>query len=213
MYLLDKDDAQEISEAIIAQEKHTSGEIVAVLASQSGSYRLLPLFVAAFIALLIPLILIYLPRFTEGQFLIWSAEKIYFIQLLCFVVIALLLSFRPFRYWIVPSSLKKKWAHAHALEQFAAQEMHTTSGRTGIMIFVSVAEHHAEVIGDMGIYEKIPAEDWEALVKQLALDIKNKNPKKGFITAINQSGAWLSEHFPPGSEPLDELVNHLIVIE
>lgn len=213
MYLIDKDDAKEISEAIIAQEEKTSGEIVAVLAAQSGSYRLLPLFVAAFIALLIPLILIYLPRYTEGQFLIWSAEKIYFIQLLCFVALALILSFRPLRYWIVPIYMKKKWAHAHALEQFAAQEMHTTSGRTGIMIFVSVAEHHAEIIGDMGIYEKIPAKEWDALVRQLALDIKNKKPKKGFITAINQSGAWLAEHFPPGSEPVDELVNHLIVIE
>ncbi len=213
MYLLNKDDAKEISEAIIAEEKRTSGEIVAVLAAQSGSYRLLPLFLAAFVALLIPLILIYLPRYTDGQFLIWSAEKIYFIQLVCFVALALLLSFRPFRYWIVPKTFKKKWAHAHALEQFAAQEMHTTSGRTGIMIFVSVAEHHAEVIGDLGIYEKIPASEWDALVQQLVLDIKNKKPKKGFVTAIHQSGEWLSEHFPPGSEPLDELVNHLIVIE
>ncbi len=69
------------------------------------------------------------------------------------------------------------------------------------------------MIGDMGIYEKIPASEWDALVQQLALDIKNKKPKKGFVTAINRSGEWLSEHFPPGSEPLDELVNHLIVIE
>lgn len=213
MILLDHDDAQVISDAIVSQEKGTSGEIVAVLAAQSGSYRLLPLFLSAFIALLVPLILIYLPRYTDGQFLIWSAERIYFIQLVCFVVLSLILSMRPFRYWIVPRSLKRRWAHAHALEQFAAQEMHTTSGRTGIMIFVSVAEHYAEVIGDVAIYEKIPAEDWNAMVGELVQNIKDKKPKNGFVTAINQSGDWLSEHFPPGVEPLDELANHLIVIE
>lgn len=213
MNMLGQADAKQIGEAITREEKRTSGEIVAVLAAQSGSYRLLPLFIAAFLSLLVPLILIYLPGYTDGKWLVWSAERIYFFQLIVFVALSLLLSLRPIRYWIVPRSLKRRWAHAHALEQFAAQEMHTTNGRTGVMIFVSVAEHYAEVIGDIAIYQKIPQQDWNEMIAVLTKRIKQKKPKEGFLAAIEMAGGWLAEHFPPRAEPLDQLSNHLIIIE
>lgn len=206
-------DRQEIGEAITRAELNTSGEIVAVLAGQSGSYRLLPLFLAAFIALLVPLVLLYLPQLTEGAYLIWALDRIYFIQLLVFVCLSFLLSMRPIRYWIVPSRLKHKWAHAHALEQFAAQEMHTTSGRTGVMIFVSVIEHYAEVIADTAIYEKVSPDVWQGIVSDLAAHIGQREPKEGFVSAITKAGELLAEHFPPGSINENELSNHLIVIE
>lgn len=211
--MLSEEEAKEIGDAITIEEARTSGEIVAVLAAQSGSYRLLPLFLSAFIALLVPLILIYLPLFTEGRLVVWSADRIYFLQLLVFLALAFTLSQRPLRYMIVPRSLKKKWARAHALEQFAAQEMHTTQGRTGVMIFVSVVEHYAEIIADKGIYEKVPVDDWQALVQELVGHIENKKPKEGFLAAIHGAGALLHQHFPPGTANEDELTNHLIVIE
>lgn len=206
-------DADEIGEAITKQEARTNGEIVAVLAAQSGSYRLLPLFLAAFIALLVPLLLLYLPRLTEGQYVVWAYDRIYFIQLLVFVGLSFVLSMRPLRYWIVPRSLKRSWSHAHAMEQFAAQEMHTTSGRTGVMIFVSVIEHYAEVVADTAIYEKVGPEVWRQIVAELALNIEQKKPKEGFVTAIERAGDLLAEHFPPGQINENELSNHLIIIE
>ena len=213
MMLLGSQDAEEIGQAITKEEQRTSGEIVAVLAAQSGSYRLLPLFLAAFISLLVPLFLLYLPQLSEGRFLVWGQDRIYFIQLVVFVGLSFLLSMRPLRYWIVPQSLKNKWAHAHALEQFAAQEMHTTSGRTGVMIFVSVIEHYAEVIADKAIYEKVAPEVWSEVVGELVRHIQEKKPKDGFITAIQKSGDLLAAHFPPGAINEDELSNHLIIIE
>lgn len=213
MILLSDGDAEEISAAIRREEARTSGEIVAVLAAQSGSYRLLPLFLAAFAALLVPLILLYLPGLLQGRYMVWAADKIYFLQLLVFVGLAFLLSMRPLRYWIVPWALKKRWARAHALEQFAAQEMHTTAGRTGVMIFVSVLEHYAEVIADQGIYEKVPAEDWQSIVSELVGKIQKKQPREGFLVAISRTGDLLASHFPPGTEDENELANHLIVIE
>lgn len=213
MILLSDGDAEEISAAIRREEARTSGEIVAVLAAQSGSYRLLPLFLAAFAALLVPLILLYLPGLLQGRYMVWAADKIYFLQLLVFVGLAFLLSMRPLRYWIVPRALKKRWARAHALEQFAAQEMHTTAGRTGVMIFVSVLEHYAEVIADQGIYEKVPAEDWQSIVSELVGKIQKKQPREGFLVAISRTGDLLASHFPPGTEDENELANHLIVIE
>ena len=67
MRLITKAEADEIGEKITEQERRTSGEIVAVLAAQSGSYRLMPLFIAAFVALLVPLVMLYLPLLTSGR--------------------------------------------------------------------------------------------------------------------------------------------------
>ena len=213
MEFLSEDEQRKIGEAITVEEARTSGEIVAVLAAQSGSYRLLPLFLSAFLALLVPLVLIYLPLFTEGRLFVWSADRIYFLQLIVFVALAFTLSQRPLRYWIVPRSLKTKWARAHALEQFAAQEMHTTQGRTGVMIFVSVVERYAEIIADKGIYEKVPPAAWQEIVSALVRYIEKKQAGPGFLGAIHAAGDLLHQHFPPGSGNEDELSNHLIVIE
>jgi len=213
MILLADDERDEVGAEIARQEVRTSGEIVAVLAAQSGSYRLLPLFLAAFLALLVPLILLYLPGLSEGAWVVWSADKIYFFQLIVFVILAFLFSLRPIRYWIVPRSLKRKWARAHALEQFAAQEMHNTEGRTGVMIFVSVVERYAEILADQAIYEKVPKDEWQDIVGKLVAQIKKKNPKQGFVVAIKSAGELLHTHFPPGTGDDNELPNHLIVIE
>ncbi len=213
MILLPDSDREEIGAEIARQEERTSGEIVAVLAAQSGSYRLLPLFLAAFIALLIPLLLLYLPGLSEGRWVVWSADKIYFVQLIVFVILAFLLSVRPIRYWIVPDSLKIKWARAHALEQFASQEMHTTQGRTGVMIFVSVVERYAEILADQAIYEKVSKDEWQHIVADLVAQIQKKDPKNGFVEAVKRAGELLHTHFPPGTEDDNELPNHLIVIE
>ena len=54
-----------------------------------------------------------------------------------------------------------------AVEQFLVQNLHTTKGRTGVLIYVSFAERYAEVIADDGIYKKVPPETWERVVREL----------------------------------------------
>lgn len=213
MELISPESATRISKKITLEESKTCGEIVAVLAAKSGSYRLMPLFIAAFVALIMPLILLYLPRLTEGRFLVWSADRIYLIQLLVFLVTAFVLSWRPLRLYIVPKALKDKWAHAHAMEQFVALDMHTTKNRTGVMIFVSVAEHYVEIIADSAIYEKVSHEFWHEVVSKLTEKIQEKEPELGFIKAIEMSGDVLAKYFPPGELNNNELPNHLIIID
>ena len=194
-----------IANAITRAESTTSGEIVVVVASASGRYYGIALMWAALAALTVPLPLIWLTN--------WPVEHIYLAQLAVFIIGAALTQWEDLRFAIVPKSIKRARAHQKAVEQFLAQSLHTTKGRTGVMIYVSFAEHYAEVIADEGIYRKVPQSTWNEVVDTLTAHLARGARVEGFVTAIETCGKILAEHFPPGSMDHDELPNHLIVID
>lgn len=198
-------DEARIAEAIAKAERRTSGEIVAVIAAESSSYAYVPLLWAAVIALFLPWPLIF--------FTWMPVQVIYAIQLAVFLAVALIAYTRPLRYALVAPSVKRERAHRRAVEQFIAQNLHTTRGRTGVLIYVSVAERFAEVIADIEIYEKVPKATWQGIVDILTGEIRANRPVDGFVKAIEAAGEQLARHFPPGSADPDELPNHLIVLE
>jgi putative membrane protein len=204
MTLFSNSEEAAIAEAIAAAERATSGEIVAVVARESGTYLFAPILYAALIALLIPWPFIYLTWF--------PVQWIYLAQLVGFALIALALSPRRLRLALVPRSMKHERAHRRAVEQFLVQNLATTKGRTGVLIFVSIAERYAEIIPDAGISAKVPESEWQAIVDRLTGSIGSGRPAKGFIDAITSVGRHLAGHFPPGSAAANELPNHLIVL-
>jgi putative membrane protein len=197
-------DKKRITASIRAAEQRTSGEIFCVIARQSDDYRLVPIAWAAALALLTPLPLLFLT--------VMPAKLIYLIQLIVFIVTALLLWFPPIRFRIVPRGKMHEQAHAEALRQFFAQGMQKTDQRTGVLIFASEAEHYAEVIADEGINAKVTPEVWDSAVAALIAGIGNGRPADGFIAAIEQCSAVLSQHFPPGALNRNELPDKLIEI-
>jgi len=194
-----------IEAAITRAEKHTSGEIVVVVAPASDGYYALALLWAALLALAVPLPLILLTK--------WPVEYIYLLQLSVFAVCVGLAQIEPLRLAVTPKSIQRARAHEKAVEQFLAQNMHTTRGRTGVLIYVSFAEHYAEVIADDGIYRKVRPIVWEEVIAELTSHLARGTRDQGFITAIGMCGKVLAEHFPPGHADKDELPNHLIVLD
>ena len=197
-------DDRRISHAISEAEAKTSGEIVAVVASESDSYLYAPFLWAALAALAVMWPLAYLTWMTVQ----WIAV----IQLLVFAGLALILSSRPLRYRLVPRSILTERAHARAVEQFLVQNLHTTLGRTGVLIFVSVGERYAEILADAGIHQKVAEGTWQGIVDELTSHIGAGRTTDGFVAAIEHVGKHLAEHFPPGSAPANALPNHLIVL-
>jgi putative membrane protein len=198
------EDRLRIERAIAEAEARTSGEIVAVVAHQSDGYRYIALLWASLTALLVPWPLVAL---TE-----WTVQEIYLAQLVVFAALALLFQWTPLRLALVPGPVKRARAHRRAVEQFLAQNLHTTAGRTGVLIFVSVAEHYAELIADRAVDAKAPEGAWRAIVDELTKKIGEGRAADGFVAAVAACGAILAEHFPPDSADRDELPNHLIVL-
>jgi putative membrane protein len=197
-------DEQRVSEAIANAERQTSGEIVVVVAVQSDGYYYVPPLVAAIVALLVPWVLIH--------FTLLDMRSIYLIQLAVFFVLTALLMPAPIRTALVPAGIKHLHAQRRAVEQFLAQNLHTTSGRTGVLLFVSVAEHHAQIIADKGIDAKVAPGTWKHIVDDLTAAIGGGHPADGFVAAITAIGAVLAQHFPPGANDPNELPDHLIIL-
>ncbi len=207
-------DREKIANAIQKAEQKTSGEIVAVIASESDDYFYIPFMWASLIALFVPWPLIALAvPWPLADFTWITVHGIYAIQLFVFALLVLLLFPRPVRLMLVPREVKRRHAHRRAVEQFLAQSLHTTKGRTGVLIFVSLAERHAEILADTAIDSCVPEGTWQQIVDDMVARLRNGLATKAFVTAIEEIGKHLAEHFPPGSEDPNELPNHLIVLE
>lgn len=204
MIAISDNDRQRISAAIHNAETRTSGEIFCVIAQRSGDYRLLPIIWAAAVALALPLALIYLTR--------WTAPTIYLAQLGTFIIVSLALLALPEKRFIVPRWLGHQYAHAEAMRQFFAQGLDKTEQRTGVLIFVSALEHHAEIVADVGINAKVSQPVWDDAVAALIGKLAQDEVAGGFVLAIEKCGAVLAEHFPPGALNRNELPNKLVEI-
>jgi putative membrane protein len=197
-------DKDRVAEAIRTAETKTSGEIFCVIAHQASDYRLVPLAWAALAALVVPAPLIYLT--------LWPASLIYLVQLVVFIVLAIVLAQPAIRFHVVPRRAKHERAHALAMRQFFAQGLDRTEKRTGVLIFASAAEHYAEIVADAGINAKVTPEVWRQAIDVLIAGIKDGRAGDGFVAAVEQCGAVLAAHFPPGALNRDELPNKLVEI-
>ena len=204
MSLFSPEEEERISAAITAAERKTSGEIVAVVTDHSDSYLYVPFMWAALAALLVPWPLIHFTWIT--------VQWIFLIQLAVFCVLLALIWPRHVRTALVPRAIRARHAHRRATEQFIAQNLHTTEGRTGVLIFVSVAERHAEILADKGIDDRVSDGTWQDIVDELTAEISEGRAANGFIRAVERAGKHLSQHFPPGTANPNELPDHLIVL-
>jgi putative membrane protein len=205
MQLFTAQEQNEIEAAITRAESATSGEIVVVVTEASDGYRSFAVLWAALVALAVPLPFIWATQI--------SIEYVYLAQLAVFLAAAILFLWEPVRFALAPGSVKRARCHQKAVEQFLAQSLHTTRGRTGVLIYVSFAEHYAEVIADEGIYKKVKPDVWNDVIAELTAHLARGQRTQGFVKAIERCGAILAEHFPPGRADHNELPNHLIVLD
>ena len=195
----------DIENAITKAENKTSAEIVAVIARASAGYHYIPYMWGALIALAVPWPLIH-----------WTwmpVQSIYVIQLAVFAVLTLILHYPDLRFALVPRSIMRKRAHQRAMQQFVAQDIYTTAGHTGVLLFVSVAERYAEIVVDYEVHQKVPDEEWKAIIDKLTADIGSGRPVKGLIDAIGRIGEHLAQHFPPSAAKENLLPNHLVMLD
>jgi putative membrane protein len=198
-----KEDHEAVSAAIHEAEKRTCGQIVCVLAHASSDYAHVPILWASMLALFAPWPLIERTP--------WSVQRIYVIQIAVFLAAALLFSLTPLRLALVPRAVRRARAHRAALEQFVVRRVAHTKNRTGVLIFVSLAERYARIIADEGIAEKVPNSEWQAALDALTGNMREGRIAAGFCAAIERCGAVLAAHAPPDGSA-NELPDRLYVM-
>jgi len=199
-----REDHAAIAAAIHAAEQRTSGQIVCVLTHASSDYSTIVLIWSALLALFSPWPLIY---FTQ-----WSVQRIFLVQLAVFIVVALVCWWQPLRMAMVPRALRRARAHRAAIEQFEIRGLARKHDRSGILIFVSLAERYARIIADEGISARVPQTQWQAAVDVLVTHMRKGRIAEGFVEAIDLCGNELAKHFPLTGARRRELSDRIYLI-
>jgi putative membrane protein len=199
---ISKEDSQRVTDAIRAAEKKTAAEIVCVLARRSSDYSYVPALWAAFIALATPWPLIALSHL--------PVREIFALQIAVFIIAVLLLSSPPLRSLLTPRRVMRARAHRAALEQFFTRGVGRTSNRSGVLIFVSLAERYARILADTGVSEKIADDEWRGALDLLLGEMREGHVADGYVAAIEEAARLLSRHIPPGGK--GELPDRLYVM-
>jgi putative membrane protein len=202
--MISTEDRARISAAIHAAEAKTSGEIVCVLAEASSQPGALPVLIAAIVALALPWLLITFTNF--------AVERILLLQILVFVLLTILLLLPPVYLALLPRRVKRAAAYRLATEQFVVRGIARKKDRSGILIFVSLAERYARIIADTGVAARTPQAEWQAAIDMLVSHMRQDQIADGFIAAIDACGDVLATHFPYAPEGRDELPDRIYVI-
>ncbi|MEH6784264.1 MAG: TPM domain-containing protein [Alcanivorax jadensis] len=202
--LLNKNAQETLSRSIGEQEKRTDAELVTVLARQADDYRYVTLLWAALLSLLVPVALLFLPVWLtpfEALLLQWGV----------LLVLAVLFRLKPVQFRVVPRRLQRMRAAGLARQAFLEQGLHRTRGGTGLLIFVSEAEHYVEILADQGIARHVDDSEWQTIVDAFIARVKAGRVAEGFQECVAACGDKLATHVP-ATEQKNELPNHLIML-
>jgi putative membrane protein len=201
-------DRQRIQQAVRAAERGTSAEFVTVLARRSDGYLFESLFVASVassVALALPAIL---------WFVGWpgSIPRLVGIQLGAFAILGLLLRWPVVTMALVPAAVQVAHARRLAREQFFTLGLSNTAERTGVLLFVSLAERYVEILADKGVHGRVGEEAWQRIVTDFTADVRAGRAADGFVRAIEALGAQLARHCPPAAGNPNERTDALVEI-
>ncbi|MBX3705567.1 MAG: hypothetical protein KF911_02955 [Pseudomonadales bacterium] len=203
MALVTAAEQRAIAARITELERHTDAELVTVLAARSDDYRYIPVLWAALAALAVPSLALFAP---------WSAGVTVAVQLATFCLLALVFSLPPIQFRLIPRRVREWRASGMARRQFLALGLHATRDATGVLLFVSEAEHYVEIIADRGVHARVPDAAWDAVVGEFVASVRAGATRAGFETALARCEAILAEAVPRSGAPRNELEDRLVLI-
>ena len=112
----------------------------------------------------------------------------------------------------MPGALKHRRVRARAVTNFKIGAERRTHGRTGVLIYLSLAEHRAEIVADEAIASQVSPEVWGAAMASLIGEIRAGRAGQGLVLAIEAVGAVLAQHFPRAEGDINELPDRLIEV-
>ena len=215
-------DRQAVSAAVAAAEAKSAGEIVTIIASESNTFHDVAVLWSALVKVLtvwitanmseveVNLIDRFLGRWASE----WTPHHILALALTAatakFLAMWLLQLWRPLRLALVPAALKSARVRDRAVRYFKVGAERRTHGRTGILIYLSLAEHRAEIVADEAIASKVAPEVWGDAMAAMIAEIRAGRPGAGMVAAVEQVGEVLARHFPRAEDDRNELPDRLI---
>lgn len=220
--LLSVEDHARISAAVGAAEAPSDGEISTMVARQSDGYHDWALLLSIITGLLAPTLIAanaaavdaWLVAVGGGWHAGYAVGELIAVGIAAQALVTLLawlaLRWMPLRLALTPSGLKRSRVRAAAIRAFRTGIEARTRAATGVLIYLSLAEHRAEILGDAGITARVSAEDWVETLAALIEGVKDGRAADGIVEAVALTGALLARHFPRSHDDQNEMPDRLI---
>jgi putative membrane protein len=222
--LLSEAEHRQVSGAVAAAEARSSGEIVTIVADRSDDYGAVALawsVLASFVVLTILTLapdaaLALVDRLAGGWTHDWTPRAVLATAatsaMLAFALLWVAQLWPGLRLALVPGPLKAERVRDRAVACFRIGAERRTEGRTGILIYLSLREHRAEIVADAAIASQVAPEVWGEAMAAMLAELKQGRMAAGMIAAVEQVGAVLAEHLPPTASDRNELPDRLIEV-
>jgi len=217
---LSPEDHRLVADAVAAAEAGTDGEVVAVVAARSDDYRDAGAHWAALAALAWLALLAGFPGIAarlHALFDPWgvpgpgtAALAALLGAAAAYALAALAMRSDGLRLRLTPAATKGRRVHARALQLLGALVTGRTRARTGVLIYLSLAEHRAEIAAEAGIHARVDPDRWGEAMAALLAGARAGHPAAGMAQAVALVGAVLAEHFPRSEDDVNELPDRLI---
>ena len=215
-------DRSHVAAAVAAAELHTAGEIVTIVARRSDKYHDVALHWAVLAMLLVLAMLAFRPDAAVSLHALvadpWAGAPapggLFTVALVLlvvtFLIVRVILAYMPLRLALTPGSTEARRVHARALALFRASAEARTRDATGVLLYLSLDEHRAEIIADAAIHSRVAPDIWGEAMAALIAATREGRPGDGMAEAVRQIGIVLAEHFPPRADDTNELPDRLI---
>ena len=211
-----------VTEAVARAERSSDGEIVTIVAPRSDAYHDVGLHYAVLAMLLVPTAGAVIPQawldWALGLVFGWNASLSFRLLMLIlvvamaivFLIVRFAFAWMPLRMALTPASTKTRRVRRRAVELFRAGTEKRTKGRTGILLYLSLLEHRAEIVADEAIHSRVEPDVWGEAMVALVEGVKAGRPGEGIALAVGKVGEVLAQCLPPTLDNPNELPDRLI---
>ena len=188
MHRLPAADRERIRQAVTSARASTSAKFDFIVVPASDHYVLFPEVWAAAVALVLTGVLALVKPWL-------SIGAGFVVTTVLFIAFSVALEWWPIRVRLVPRFYKRIAASRMARHQFAAHLISKDQEHNGVMLFVSLAEHHLEIIAERDAHAHVPAGTWERIIAEATSKVST-NLAEGLANAVRACGDALSAAFP-----------------
>ena len=116
----------------------------------------------------------------------------------------------PLRLALTPAATKTRRVRRRAIAVFKAAAERRTVGHNGVLIYLSMGEHRAEIVADRAILDVTDESVWGEAMAALIEQVKAGRPADGIVAAVHGVGEVCALHFPRSDEDRNEIPDKLI---
>jgi len=219
--LFNEEQRKQVEQAVVEAEAKTSCEVVPVVAAASGRYDRAEDMIGLWLAVLaaITVWLIFPRQSSESGS--WGGMPLYvgLLTMVAGVVVTFVAGAVAgsrigwLRRLFTPRGQMLEEVSARAREIFFDQRVHHTSGATGMLIYVSLFEHMAVVLGDQEVLDKLGQTSLDGLCQRLTEGLHQGDPADAICSVIAEAGKQLSGPLPRAEGDVNELQDTLVLID